>query len=78
MQDGTEVLVDAKKIAAGDEVVIHMGNTIPFDGIVIEGEATVNQASLTGESDPVRKSLDDFVYAGTVLEEGELRSVCRR
>lgn len=71
-QDGTEVLVDAKKIAAGDEVVIHMGNTIPFDGIVTEGEATVNQASLTGESDPVRKSLDDFVYAGTVLEEGEL------
>lgn len=72
VQDGTEALVDAKKIAAGDEVVIHMGNTIPFDGIVIEGEATVNQASLTGESDPVRKSLDDFVYAGTVLEEGEL------
>ena len=72
VQDGTEVLVDAKKIAAGDEVVIHMGNTIPFDGIVTEGEATVNQASLTGESDPVRKSLDDFVYAGPVLEEGEL------
>ncbi len=72
VQDGTEVLVDAKKIAAGDEVVIHMGNTIPFDGIVTDGEATVNQASLTGESDPVRKSLDDFVYAGTVLEEGEL------
>lgn len=72
VQDGTEVLVDARKIAAGDEVVIHMGNTIPFDGIVTEGEATVNQASLTGESDPVRKSLDDFVYAGTVLEEGEL------
>ena len=72
VQDGTEVLVDAKKIATGDEVVIHMGNTIPFDGIVTDGEATVNQASLTGESDPVRKSLDDFVYAGTVLEEGEL------
>lgn len=72
VQDGTEVLVDAKKIAAGDEFVIHMGNTIPFDGIVTDGEATVNQASLTGESDPVRKSLDDFVYAGTVLEEGEL------
>lgn len=71
-QDGTEVLVDAKKIIAGDEVVIHMGNTIPFDGVVTEGEATVNQASLTGESDPVRKALDDFVYAGTVLEEGEL------
>lgn len=71
-QDGTEVLVDAKKIIAGDEVVIHMGNTIPFDGVVTDGEATVNQASLTGESDPVRKALDDFVYAGTVLEEGEL------
>ncbi len=72
LQDGTEVLVDAKKIVAGDEVVSRMGNTIPFDGVVTEGEATVNQASLTGESDPVRKALDDFVYAGTVLEEGEL------
>ncbi len=72
VQDGTEILVDAKKIAVGDEVVIHMGNTIPFDGVVTDGEATVNQASLTGESDPVRKSLDDMVYAGTVLEEGEL------
>lgn len=71
-QDGAEALVDAKKIIAGDEVVIHMGNTIPFDGVVTDGEATVNQASLTGESDPVRKALDDFVYAGTVLEEGEL------
>lgn len=72
VQDGTEILVDAKKIAVGDQVVIHMGNTIPFDGVVTDGEATVNQASLTGESDPVRKSPDDMVYAGTVLEEGEL------
>ena len=71
-KDGTEVLMDARKIAVGDEVVIHMGNTIPFDGVVTDGEATVNQASLTGESDPVRKSLGDMVYAGTVLEEGEL------
>lgn len=69
---GKEVLVAASEIQKGDTVVVHMGNIIPFDGTIVEGEAMVNQASLTGEGLPVRKSLDAFVYAGTVLEEGEL------
>ena len=72
LSGGEEVLADAKSIQAGDQVVVHMGNVIPFDGIVTAGEAMVNQASLTGESVPVAKSLDKYVYAGTVLEEGEL------
>lgn len=72
LSDGKEVLVSAADIKAGDTVVVHMGNIIPFDGTVVEGEAMVNQASLTGEGLPVRKSLDGFVYAGTVVEEGEL------
>lgn len=67
-----EVLVSASEICPGDQVVVHMGTVIPFDGIVTEGEAMVNQASLTGESVPVRKEVDKYVYAGTVLEEGEL------
>lgn len=67
-----EVLVSASEICPGDRVVVHMGTVIPFDGIVTEGEAMVNQASLTGESLPVRKEVDKYVYAGTVLEEGEL------
>ena len=67
-----EVLVSASEICHGDRVVVHMGTVIPFDGIVTEGEAMVNQASLTGESLPVRKEVDKYVYAGTVLEEGEL------
>ncbi len=67
-----EVLVKAASVHPGDEVVVHMGNVIPFDGIVTAGEAMVNQASLTGESLPVRKIPDKYVYAGTVLEEGEL------
>lgn len=70
--DGQEVLVSVNDISAGDEVVVHMGNVIPFDGEVSEGEAMVNQASLTGESLPVRKAAGNYVYAGTVLEEGEL------
>ena len=69
--EGTEVLVDADKIQAGDMVVVHMGNVIPFDGLIAEGEAMVNQASLTGESVPVRKVEGNSVYAGTVVEEGE-------
>ncbi len=70
--DGQEVLVSVNDISAGDEVVVHMGNVIPFDGEVFEGEAMVNQASLTGESLPIRKAEGNYVYAGTVLEEGEL------
>ena len=73
--DGQEVLVSVNDISAGDEVVVHMGNVIPFDGEVSEGEAMVNQASLTGESTPVRKIPDGYVYAGTVVEEGDLK-VC--
>lgn len=70
--NGREILTDVSKIKPYDEVVIHMGSIIPFDGIVIEGEAMVNQASLTGESLPVKKEADGYVYAGTVIEEGEL------
>lgn len=70
--EGREVLVDSREVHKGDFVVVHMGNVIPFDGIVTEGEGMVNQASLTGESLPVRKTAEGFVYAGTVVEEGEL------
>ena len=71
-KDGQEILVPSEKIVAGDEIVVHMGNLIPFDGEVSNGEGMVNQASLTGESVPVAKNIDSYVYAGTVLEEGEL------
>lgn len=69
---GQEVLVPTSQIKDGDKVVVHMGNIIPFDGVVAEGEAMVNQASLTGESVPVRKTVESTAYAGTVVEEGEL------
>ena len=70
--DAGEVLVETDRIKEGDLVVVHMGNVIPFDGIVSEGEGMVNQASLTGEAIPVRKDAGTCVYAGTVLEEGEI------
>lgn len=70
--DGTEVLVSVDEIETGDQVVVHMGNVIPFDGVVAEGEALVNQASLTGEATAVRKAEGASVYAGTVMEEGAL------
>lgn len=71
-EDGKEVLVDAGAVQNGDEVVVHMGNVIPFDGTVTAGEGMVNQASLTGESVAVHKTAGGGVFAGTVLEEGEL------
>ena len=71
-RENQEVLVPASEIRPGDEVVVHMGNVIRFDGIVSDGEAMVNQASLTGESVPVRRIVENSVYAGTVVEEGEL------
>lgn len=72
LSGGQEVLVEAASIVPGDEVVVHMGNVIPFDGAVVSGEAMVNQASLTGEALPVKREEDGYVYAGTVVEEGEL------
>lgn len=71
-QEGQDVLVPVAQVEAGDLVVVHMGNVIPFDGIVAEGEAMINQASLTGESVPVRRTEGATVYAGTVVEEGEM------
>ena len=68
---GTEVLLPLTKIQPGDEIVVRSGNMVPLDGTVIEGEAMVNQAALTGESMPVRKAKGATVYAGTVVEEGE-------
>ncbi len=70
--DDSEVQVSSDTIKPGDRVRIHMGTVIPFDGVVTEGEAMVNEASLTGESMPVAKREAGYVYAGTVMEEGEL------
>ena len=76
-RDEQEILVLVSDILPGDRVIIHMGNVIPFDGEVSCGEGMVNQASLTGESLPVRRCEGQSVYAGTVLEEGELEIVVR-
>ena len=70
--EGKEVLVPSNTIVPGDEVVVHMGNVIPFDGVVTSGDAMVNQASLTGEPLPVHKTTGGYVYAGTVVEDGDL------
>ena len=72
VSDGQEVLVPFSTVKSGDMVRIHMGNVIPFDGEVVDGEAMINQASLTGESVPVRRTIGNYVYAGTVVEEGEV------
>lgn len=69
--DGAEVMVPVTQIRAGDSVVVRTGNMIPLDGKVISGEAMINQASMTGESLPVRKTVGSYVYAGTAIEEGE-------
>ena len=71
-KDGTEIMVPAKDIKKGDIVVARMGEVVPFDGEVADGEAMINQASMTGEAVPVRKIKGNYVYAGTVVEEGEI------
>ena len=70
--ENNEILVDSDTIAKGDHVVVNVGTIIPFDGTVCDGEAMVNQASLTGESVSVRRTAGNVVYAGTVVEEGSL------
>ena len=76
-RDEQEILVPVSDILPGDRVIIHMGNVIPFDGEVSCGEGMVNQAFFTGESLPLRRCEGQSVYAGTVLEEGELEIVVR-
>ncbi len=71
-RDGQEILVSIADVNEKDLVIIRTGSMIPLDGIVAEGEASVNQASMTGESEAVHKKQGDLVYAGTVVEEGEL------
>lgn len=75
---GQEVLVSASRIRENDQIVVHMGNVVPFDGTVSDGEAMLNQASLTGESAPVRKTAGNTVFAGTVVEEGEITVLVRK
>ena len=70
--ENQEILVESSKIEKGDKVVVHMGNVIPFDGEVLDGDAMVNQASLTGESVPVQRTVGNTVFACTVVEEGEI------
>lgn len=70
--ENQEILVESSKIEKGDKVVVHMGNVIPFDGEALDGDAMVNQASLTGESVPVQRTVGNTVFAGTVVEEGEI------
>ena len=70
--ENQEILVESSKIEKGDKVVVHMGNVIPFDGEVLDGDAMVNQASLTGESVQVQRTVGNTVFAGTVVEEGEI------
>lgn len=72
LREEQEILVPAKQIEPENLVVVRMGNVIPFDGVVSRGEAMVNQASMTGEAVPVKKTAESYVYAGTVVEEGEL------
>lgn len=67
-----EILADTRSVKKDDQVVVYMGNVIPFDGVVVSGEGMVNQASLTGEPLPVHRKADEYVYAGSVLEEGGL------
>ena len=77
VREGTPELVPVSDVSAGDTVVVHMGNVIPFDGTVVGGEGLVNQSSLTGEAVPVRKADGGTVFAGSVLEEGELTILVR-
>jgi len=70
--DDADVLVPVSRIRQGDLIRVHVGSMIPLDGTIVDGEAMINQASMTGESLPVKKEIDMYVYAGTVVEEGEI------
>ena len=66
-----EALIDVNDVQLNDQIIVRTGNIVPFDGVVLSGEASINQASITGESLPIIKKEGSYVYAGTVVEEGE-------
>ncbi len=66
-----EVLIDVNDVQLNDQIIVRTGYIVPFDGVVLSGEASINQASITGESLPIIKKEGSYVYAGTVVEEGE-------
>lgn len=72
LTDGQEVEVDVDEVEVGDHVIVRTGQQIPVDGTVVDGSALVNQASVTGESKLVSKTLDTEVYSGTVVDNGDL------
>ncbi|SEF88693.1 ATPase, P-type (transporting), HAD superfamily, subfamily IC/heavy metal translocating P-type ATPase [Eubacterium ruminantium] len=76
--NGEEKLVDINRIRPEDTIIVRTGNMIPLDGLVADGVAEINQASITGESLPVHKEPGGYVYAGTVLEEGEIRITVKK
>lgn len=78
IDNGEEKLVDISRIRPEDTIVVRTGNMIPLDGLVADGVAEINQASITGESLPVHKEPGGYVYAGTVLEEGEIRITVKK
>ena len=77
-EDGEEILVDINRINLEDTIVVRTGNMVPLDGVVVDGVAEINQASITGESLPVHKEVGGYVYAGTVLEEGEIKVLVKK
>ncbi len=71
-RDGESVLIPFKEVQLGDKVIVHAGSVIPFDGTVCDGDAMINQSTMTGESEPVNKTMSDSVFAGTTVESGNL------
>ncbi|WP_252225534.1 heavy metal translocating P-type ATPase [Clostridium sp. ZBS2] len=71
--DDKEILIPIGDLQVGDKIIIHTGNVIPVDGVVYDGQAMVNQSSMTGEPLAIEKGIDDVVYAGTVVEEGDIK-----
>lgn len=78
LEDGKEILTDVDKVREGDTILVRSGNMIPLDGVVLDGDGMVNQASMTGESLPVHKRPGSMIYAGTVVDEGELAITVRQ
>ena len=72
LREGEEVMIPAEDVLPGDIFIVRPGEKIPTDGIVISGNSTVNQASVTGESTPVEKSSGDTVFAGSINQRGSV------
>ncbi|HEY4601869.1 MAG TPA: cation-translocating P-type ATPase [Cerasibacillus sp.] len=78
IRNGVHATIPAEEVNQGEQLIVHAGGKIPVDGEIIAGEASINEAAITGESIPVRKKMNDAVFSGTIVDSGYVELIAEK